>query len=82
MAPERPKSMKERVEELRTRKEQALHAGSEQAVQVQHDKGKLTAREGSTGCSTRLFVEIDMLAVAWGDRLPAWTGGASPVTGW
>ena len=35
------------------RKEQARHAGSRQAVQVQHDKGKLTAWSGSTGCSTR-----------------------------
>src|SRR5215211_6806514 len=64
VAPERPKTMKERVEELRTRKEQALHAGSEQAVQVQHDKGKLTARERIDGLlDPGSFVETDMLAV-------------------
>jgi propionyl-CoA carboxylase beta chain len=56
--------MKERVEELRTRKEQALHAGSRQAVEVQHDKGKLTARERIDGLlDPGSFVETDMLAV-------------------
>ena len=30
---------------LAERKEQALHAGSEEAVQRQHDRGKMTARE-------------------------------------
>ena len=64
MAPQQPKTMKERVEELRTRKEQALHAGSEQAVEVQHDKGKLTARERIDGLlDPGSFVETDMLAV-------------------
>ena len=64
MAPQQPKSMKERVEELRTRKEQALHAGSRQAVEVQHDKGKLTARERIDGLlDPGSFVETDMLAV-------------------
>ena len=55
--------MKERVEELRTRKEQALHARSRQAVEVQHDKGKLTARERIDGLlDPGSFVETDMLA--------------------
>ena len=66
VAPQQPKTMKERVEELRTRKEQALHAGSEKAVEVQHDKGKLTARERIDGLlDPGSFVETDMLAVHW-----------------
>jgi acetyl-CoA carboxylase carboxyltransferase component len=64
VAPQQPKTMKERVEELRSRKEQALHAGSAQAVEVQHDKGKLTARERIDGLlDPGSFVETDMLAV-------------------
>ena len=63
VAPQQPKTMKERVEELRTRKEQALHAGSRQAVEVRHDKGKLTARERIDGLlDPGSFVETDMLA--------------------
>ncbi len=37
--------MAERLEDLATRKEQALHAGSAEAVERQHAKGKMTARE-------------------------------------
>ncbi len=37
--------MAERLEDLAARKEQALHAGSSQAVERQHAKGKMTARE-------------------------------------
>jgi len=56
--------MKERVDELRKRKEQALHAGSKQAVDTQHAKGKLTARERVDALlDPGSFVETDMLAV-------------------
>ena len=37
--------MKAKLEDLRERKEQALHAGSDRSVQRQHDKGKMLARE-------------------------------------
>ncbi len=37
--------LSERIEELRQRREEALHAGSERAVQRQYDKGKMLARE-------------------------------------
>ncbi len=37
--------MAERLADLAARKEQALHAGSSQAVERQHAKGKMTARE-------------------------------------
>jgi len=55
--------MKEKLDDLRRRKEQALHAGSERSVKRQHDKGKLLARERIDylldGGS---FHELDMLA--------------------
>jgi propionyl-CoA carboxylase beta chain len=84
--PTQPKSMKERIDELRKRKEQALHAGSQQAVDAQHAKGKLTARERIDALlDPGSFVETDMLAVhrsnAFGmeaRRIP--TDGV--VTGW
>ena len=34
-----------RIEELRARREEALHAGTQRAVARQHEQGKLTARE-------------------------------------
>jgi len=56
--------MKERIDELRKRKEQALHAGSKQAVDTQDAKGKLTARERIDALlDPGSFVETDMLAV-------------------
>jgi len=33
-----------RLKDLRARKEEALHAGSQDAVSRQHDRGKMTAR--------------------------------------
>src|SRR6266511_1437955 len=64
VAPVQPKSMKERIDELRKRREQALHAGSKQAVETQHAKGKLTARERIDALlDPGSFVETDALAV-------------------
>ena len=37
--------LRERLDDLLKRKEEALHAGSERAVERQHAKGKLLARE-------------------------------------
>ncbi|MDP9442285.1 MAG: acyl-CoA carboxylase subunit beta [Actinomycetota bacterium] len=55
--------MHERLEELGKRKEQALHAGSEGAVQRQHDRGKMTARERIDHLlDAGSFQELDMLA--------------------
>jgi acetyl-CoA carboxylase carboxyltransferase component len=55
--------MSERLAELTKRKEQALQAGSERAVERQHAKGKMLARERIEHlldpCS---FHELDMLA--------------------
>jgi acetyl-CoA carboxylase carboxyltransferase component len=53
----------ERLEQLAKLKEEALHAGSEAAVQRQHQRGKLTARERiDLLLDSGSFVELDMLA--------------------
>src|SRR5437588_1410040 len=75
-------SMKERLEGLAKRKEQALHAGSERAVERQHAKGKLTARERIEYLlDDGSFVELDQLARARAevDERP-YTDGV--ITGW
>ncbi|HAZ56298.1 MAG TPA: methylmalonyl-CoA carboxyltransferase, partial [Acidimicrobiaceae bacterium] len=55
--------MTERLEDLRTRKEAAIHAGTERAVQRQHDKGKMLARERIDHLlDPGSFHELDMLA--------------------
>jgi len=56
-------TMKERLEELASRKEQARHAGPERAVKRQHDRGKMTARERIEYLLDEgSFQELDMLA--------------------
>ena len=56
-------SLSERLEELRKRKDEALHAGPERAVQRQHDKGKMLARERIDYLlDPGSFHELDMLA--------------------
>jgi acetyl-CoA carboxylase carboxyltransferase component len=56
-------SMKERLEELERRKQEALHAGPERAVQRQHEKGKMLARERIEYLlDPGSFHELDMLA--------------------
>jgi propionyl-CoA carboxylase beta subunit len=55
--------MKAKLEDLRERKEQALHAGSDRSVQRQHDKGKMLARERIDYLlDPGSFNELDMLA--------------------
>ncbi len=55
--------IEERLEQLAEFREQALHAGSEAAVERQHKRGKLTARERiELLLDPDSFVELDMLA--------------------
>jgi acetyl-CoA carboxylase carboxyltransferase component len=55
--------MTERLEELAQRKEAALHAGAPHAVERQHAKGKMTARERIDYLLDEgSFQELDMLA--------------------
>src|SRR3989440_6977190 len=55
--------MSERLDDLAKRKEEALHAGSERAVERQHSRGKMTARERVEYLLDEgSFQELDMLA--------------------
>jgi propionyl-CoA carboxylase beta chain len=76
----------QRIEELRRLREEALHAGSQRAVDRQHEQGKLTARERLALLLDKgSFQEIDMLvrhkATGFGieSKRPA---GDAVVTGW
>ncbi|MGI8808610.1 MAG: acyl-CoA carboxylase subunit beta [Acidimicrobiales bacterium] len=52
-----------RLKDLRARKDEARHAGSEDAVSRQHARGKMTARERVEELlDPRSFVELDLLA--------------------
>src|ERR687888_2393757 len=58
-----PHPLRERVEELGKLKEAALHAGNPKAIERQHARGKLTARERLEQLlDAGSFVELDMLA--------------------
>src|SRR5215213_1273985 len=55
--------IEERLEQLAALREEALHAGSPAAVERQHARGKLTARERlERFLDPGSFVELDMLA--------------------
>jgi acetyl-CoA carboxylase carboxyltransferase component len=78
-------SMKERLEDLERRKQEALHAGPERSVQRQHEKGKLLARERlELLLDPGSFNEFDMLArhraLDSGIEERPYTDGV--VTGW
>jgi len=78
-------TMPERIEQLNKLKDEARHAGSERAVERQHAKGKLLARERIEYLlDPGSFHELDMLAR---HRVPAdliaerpYTDGV--ITGW
>ena len=56
-------TMSERLDGLNERRESAIHAGPERAVQRQHDKGKMLARERIEYLlDPGSFHELDMLA--------------------
>jgi propionyl-CoA carboxylase beta chain len=58
-----PHPIEERLEQLGALRDQALHAGSPAAVERQHARGKLTARERLEALlDPGSFVELDMLA--------------------
>jgi len=75
--------LRERLAELNKRKEEALHAGPERAVQRQHEKGKMLARERIEYLlDPGSFHELDMLARsrAEGATERPYTDGV--ITGW
>ncbi|MGH9025813.1 MAG: carboxyl transferase domain-containing protein, partial [Acidimicrobiia bacterium] len=58
-----PHPIEERLDQLTKLREEALHAGSAAAVERQHQRGKLTARERlELLLDEGSFVELDMLA--------------------
>jgi len=74
--------MQERLEELAKRKEQALHAGSERAVE-RHSKGKMTARERIEYLlDDGSFVELDQLARARAPEVEERPYTDGVITGW
>ncbi|MEJ7724404.1 MAG: acyl-CoA carboxylase subunit beta [Ilumatobacteraceae bacterium] len=78
-------SMQDRLEDLRRRRHEARHAGSPRAVDRQHEKGKLLARERIDYLlDPESFHELDMLArhraQAAGLEERPYTDGV--VTGW
>jgi propionyl-CoA carboxylase beta chain len=79
-------STEEKIERLRALREEAEHAGSQRAVDRQHEAGKLTARERVDALLDKgSFVEIDMMVrhrthgFGIEDRRPP---GDAVVTGW
>ncbi len=75
--------LSERREQLEKRKEEAYHAGSERAVQRQHSRGKLTARERVDHLLDEgSFVELDMLARSRNPELDETPFTDGVITGW
>ena len=75
--------MQQRLEELAKRREQALHAGSERAVERQHSKGKLTARERIEYLlDDGSFVELDQLARSRAPEVDERPYTDGVITGW
>src|SRR4051812_36784362 len=75
--------MQERVDELAKRREQALHAGSERAVERQHAKGKMTARERiEYFLDDGSFVELDQLARSRAEDMDERPYTDGVITGW
>ncbi|HEX2023475.1 MAG TPA: acyl-CoA carboxylase subunit beta [Acidimicrobiales bacterium] len=79
------RSMSDRLDDLRRRREEAYHAGTEQAVARQHERGKMTARERVLYLLDEgSFVETDLLARHRADGVGLderpYTDGV--VTGW
>jgi len=79
-------STEERIEQLRLLREEHEHAGSQRAVDKQHEAGKMTARERVEALVDKgSFVEMDMFvrhnARGFGieDRRPP---GDAVITGW
>ena len=77
-----PKTQKERLEELRQRRLAATAGGGEKAIQNQHEKGKLTARERvEILLDPNSFIEYDQFAQSEGEKDIQTYPGDGVVTG-
>ena len=76
--------IRDRVEDLLERRQQALQPGSDRSVERQHERGKLLARERiDLLLDEGSFHELDMLARhRAGDALPERPYGDGVITGW
>jgi acetyl-CoA carboxylase carboxyltransferase component len=76
--------IRERVEDLRARREQAHSPGSQRSIDRQHERGKMLARERLEYLLDEgSFHELDMLARhRAGDALPEHPYGDGVITGW
>lgn len=75
--------MSEKLADLQQRKEEALNAGPERAVQRQHDKGKMLARERiDYFLDDGSFHELDMLARSRHPEATSRPYTDGVVTGW
>jgi acetyl-CoA carboxylase carboxyltransferase component len=75
--------LSERREQLEKRKEEAYHAGSERAVERQHSRGKMTARERVEYLLDEgSFVELDLLARSRNPELDERPFTDGVITGW
>ena len=76
--------IRERVEDLAKRREQALSPGSQRSIDRQHERGKMLARERiEYFLDEGSFHELDMLARhRAGEALPDRPYGDGVITGW
>ena len=75
------KTTREKLEDLRKRKEQALLGGGQKRIEAQHKKGKLTARERlDLLLDAGSFQELDMFAEHRTSRLRAGRAEGSSAT--
>ena len=57
--------MQDKIDDLARRREEAYHAGSPMAVERQHSKGKMLARERiEYFCDPGSFHELDLLVLS------------------
>ncbi|MGQ0615580.1 MAG: acyl-CoA carboxylase subunit beta [Acidimicrobiia bacterium] len=76
-------SLSERLEQLTKRREEAYHAGSERAVQRQHERGKMLARERVEYLlDDGSFHELDLLVRTRSADAPQRPYTDGVITGW
>ena len=70
-----------RLAQLRHKVDEAVHAGSEAAVEKQHARGKGTARERIEPCSTKARSSSSTPSPGTGRRTSGWRATGPTATG-